>query len=91
MMLNDNYDYAAYDLAFTQFLFRYGWRLTRKVWHHFLFSDFILNMWKTDWTEQQIIWDSPNTYLVHSKQIKEDAFKKKEVAVPAQKQPETVP
>jgi hypothetical protein len=60
-------DMRAYDTAFTTYLTNYGWRLTRKLWHHFLYSDFILNMWRTPWNEQDILWQSPNTYLVHGK------------------------
>jgi hypothetical protein len=37
-------DMTPYDTAFIQYLHKFGWRLTRKLWHHFLYSDFILNM-----------------------------------------------
>lgn len=74
-MLNYKQYYPAYDLGFTQYLFEFGWRKLRKVWHHFLFSDYIMNLWKTDWNEEKVIWESPNTYLVHSKQRKENMKK----------------
>jgi hypothetical protein len=57
-----------YDTAVMHYIFEYGWKTAREYWHHFQYSDYIMNLWKTDWTETDVLWYSPYTYLVHGKQ-----------------------
>ena len=60
-----------FDTAMTRYLFHTSWRVTREEWSHFIYSDFIINLWKTDWKTQDIVSQYPHTFLVHGKQIKD--------------------
>jgi len=62
----------AYDTANPRYLFQANWKVTREEWSHFLFSDFVMNLWKSDWTIDSVVTRYPHTYFVHGKQQKQN-------------------
>lgn len=56
----------SYDVAQTRLLFRDPVSL-RAYWHKFTFTDFIQNLWRVEWREEQIRRDHPECYFVHGK------------------------
>jgi hypothetical protein len=56
----------AYDVAQTRLLFRDPSTL-RQHWHKFSFSEFIQNLWKVEWDENEIRKKYPETNFVHGK------------------------
>lgn len=61
----------AFDTASLRYLLLTNWKVTREVWNHFIFSDFIINLWRTNWKTREVVAQYPHTFFVHSKQIKQ--------------------
>ncbi len=52
--------YFVFDLDQYMYLQQYFTRL-QEFWHMFVFDDFIINLYKTHWSEKQLVEENPNT------------------------------
>jgi hypothetical protein len=62
-----------YDLDLFLYLFKHLDQ-TKTIWHKFQFTDFIQNCWHTGCndTNQEFVYNNPNTYLIHGYKIHEN-------------------